>query len=610
MKIVYSCVVDQNPKFFSQALSLVASLKAVGVSSDDILINLTPSAKQYRTDFEEIGCLVRDTIFFADGKYSNKVAQLRNAPPEADFIVCCDTDLMFMRNLASDITSKAGLVLGKTVDFDNPPVDRLHAIRKMFDDLPEIAETAADVNGNPTLAGNFNGGLYILPGCHVQAFSKAWEYEALRLFNDPQVRDILSEFGWHIDQISFCFALNKLGLDYETLPITFNFPLHFPLPIGKVENPADIRIVHYHDAVDENGFPIVDEVNGHRHKNVIANASDNLRSVFYLEARKKHAKRCAEHQFTFLVGFHRSGTSLLSSGCDALGYSTGSGELMEASFDNPKGYYENKNLVKLNEAMYRDLLSDWDDIFFTFGDKGEQILDKYRFKIEKLLETEFLISPHANYLLKDPRMMQTYGVWRNGVRTMGCATPRIVFAFRNPLECAESQRSRYQKSYEREGQPFHFFGNDLRETLLLWYVYTIRFFMTLQSEHMIVVRYDDVISNPESTLHRIADWSGMDRDVKGINTFTNAFLEKDMRHHKRDIKELHKATLEIPYVFRLFEQLEEMASQPKVHHKDIQAIIETHRGPFADLIQFDFLGRLFSEPKRNWAALSRAAQRL
>ena len=80
MKIVYSCVVDGAPKIYRQALNWVLSLRAVGVKSCDILVNITPAAYVYRDEFERLGCTVRDTVFFADGKYCNKVAQLRNAP--------------------------------------------------------------------------------------------------------------------------------------------------------------------------------------------------------------------------------------------------------------------------------------------------------------------------------------------------------------------------------------------------------------------------------------------------------------------------------------------------------------------------------------------------
>lgn len=600
MKIIYSCVVDQHIKFFRQGMLFVRSLRAVGVAPEDILVNLTPGASLYRPSFEGLGCTVRDTPYFADGKYCNKVAQLRNAPDDVDFVVCCDTDMVFMRNIAEDLEGKDGLVLGKVVDFDNPPVERFRAAEKLIGDLPAIPEIPADLNGKPTLACNFNGGLYILPGCHVRAFSAAWEEEALRLYNNPEVQEALGEFAWHIDQIAFCFTMNRLGLKYETLPISFNYPLHFNISDRRIRKPGDLRILHYHDAVDENGLPDTKKVQDGDISGAIRVAVEHLRIAIYLDRQKEHARSREGKRFTFVVGFHRSGTSLMASGCDALGYSTGSGELMAASFDNPKGYYESKRLVKINERVQKDLSSDWDDIFFSYGGRAQELAETYRLRIRDFLEREFLIEPHPNYILKDPRVMQTYGIWREGIQAMGLDKPEIVFIYRNPLECAESQRSRYQKGYVKDGVPFHYFGKDLRETLLLWYVYSVRFFLTLEGERLTVVRYGDLISKPEPTLRRVADWAGMEADDEGISEFATEFLETGLRHHAKTARDLQQATLEFPFIHKLFEQFEALADKKTIYPGDIRAIADTHREPFADLMRFDFLGRLFTVPKQRW----------
>lgn len=600
MRIVYSCVVDRNPRFFRQGMLLVRSLRAVGVPPGDILVNLTPAAQIYRKSFEALGCKVRDTIHFADGKYCNKVAQLRNAPDDAAFVVCCDTDLMFLRNIAPDLAGKEGLVLGKTVDFDNPPIERLRTAQHLIGSLSEITEVPADLNGKPTLAGNFNGGLYVLPGVHLRAFSSAWETEALALYQNPAVIQALGEFAWHIDQIAFCFALNRLGQRHEALPITYNYPLHFPVEAPVIDDPRDLRILHYHDAVDDSGLPYPINVTDTRITETVRDSVARLLTVVRLDLESRQAVDRADRRFTFLVGFHRSGTSLMASGCDALGYSIGSGELMEASFDNPKGYYENRRLVKINEQIHQDIDSDWDDIFFSFGDRGQRLAEDYRPVIQEFLTREFLLEPHPNYILKDPRMMQTYGIWRAAIKAMGMPPPDILFIYRNPLESAQSQQSRYIKTYEQDGAPFHFFGKDLHETLLLWYVCTVRFLLTLEDERIILVRYADLIARPRDTLRRVTDWAGLHADDHGIARFADDFLETGLRHHTRGPEDLRKAVLEFPFIHWLFQQLEDLAARPRVSAGELRAVADAHREPFADLMKFGFLGRLFTVPKRKW----------
>lgn len=600
MKIVYSCVVDRSPKFFRQAMLLVRSLQAVGVPMSDVMVNLTPKAKVYQESFEKLGCTVRDTVLFADGKYSNKVAQLRNAPDDVDFVVCCDTDMVFLRNIADDLLGKDGLFLGKIVDYDNPPIEKFRAILELCKDLPEIAEVPVELNGNLTLNGNFNGGLYIIPGRHLRAFSQAWECEALRLFESPEIQDALGSFAWHIDQISFCLTLNRLGFEFEVLPITFNYPLHFSIDKVLVKDPGALRILHYHDAVDENGLPSCHKVKQKNLATAITTAVEQLRTLVWLDLQASRKDKDPEQKFTFVIGFHRSGTSLMASGCDALGYSVGSGELMAASFDNPKGYYENKTLVKINEKIQKDLSSDWDDIFFSFDESGAEIAEAYRLPIQNFLEQEFLVEPHPHYLLKDPRVMQTYGIWRSALQAMELGSPEIVFINRNPLECALSQRSRYNKSYVQGGAPFHFFGKDLRETLLLWYVYSVRFLLTYQEERITIVRYGDLIAKPRLTLRRIAEWADLKADDEGIDRFAADFLETGLRHHASSAEELRQETLEIPFVYQLFQQIEALAQKPQIYPADIRTIADAHREAFSELMRFSFLGRLFSVPKQRW----------
>ncbi|WP_205963907.1 sulfotransferase family protein [Pseudoruegeria sp. SK021] len=565
-----------------------------------MFVNLTPPAEIYRAEFVRLGCTVVGSVLFGDKKYCNKVAQLRNAPSDADFVVCCDTDILFLRNIASDLVGQDDLVFGKIVDYNNPPIDKLRAVAALAPDLPEIPETLSDINCEPTLVGNFNGGLYILPGKHLRAISECWEAEALRLLDCEQSRAILAEFGWHTDQISFCFTLARLGLDYKVLPLSFNYPLHFPVPDHQVPDPSQLRIVHYHDSVDRNFLPKSDKVCRPNLRAHIQEAVETLKVMIYLDSDKRDRARTSESRFTFLVGFHRSGTSLLAAGCESVGYSIGNGELWAGTHENPKGYYENKRFVRLNEEILRKRNSDWDDIFFSFGDDADAIASQFKLPISTFLGHEYLCQPHPNYILKDPRIMQTYGIWRNTVRAMGHGTPEIVFTFRNPVECAESQQSRYRKSFAGDGDPFHFFGQDLRETLLLWYVYTVRFLATLEDERMIVVRYNDLISNPEACLTRISDWSGLAVRPDELATFSESFLDKGLRHHKRDLTDLKKATLEMPYVLTLYQQLEDLAGKPQIYKADIRKIVDTHTEPFADLLQHDFLGRLFSVPKQRW----------
>ena len=117
---------------------------------------------------------------------------------------------------------------------------------------------------------------------------------------------------------------------------------------------------------------------------------------------------------------------------------------------------------------------------------------------------------------------------------------------------------------------------------------------------MIIVSYAKLIEDPKTTLMNIGAWSGLGRNPEAIDAFLSNFFEKGLRHHEADPLELQKATLDIPYVFDLYQRLDALAKMETFSRRDIQEIIDAHRDSFAELLQFSFLGRLFSVSKRNW----------
>ncbi|MBE9481821.1 MAG: sulfotransferase family protein, partial [Bacteroidetes bacterium] len=62
----------------------------------------------------------------------------------------------------------------------------------------------------------------------------------------------------------------------------------------------------------------------------------------------------------FILGMHRSGTSAITGVLKILGVNLGS-SLMPPLEDNPKGYFENLNVFKVNEEILGSINSSWDN---------------------------------------------------------------------------------------------------------------------------------------------------------------------------------------------------------------------------------------------------------
>jgi hypothetical protein len=288
MNVIYSCVVDGDPKFIKQVQNLILSLNAVGVAGYRILVNLTPAALHHKDFLDGLGVNTCAVPFFADNRYCNKVVQLRNIPSGFDFVVCCDTDIMFLENIELHLESRKGKFLGKTVDLGNPPIERFRGVLALLDDRLSIPETLTDLDRQPTFQGNLNGGLYIIPGEQVSPFSKLWEHFSAELFSNPETAIILGKYAHHIDQMSFCCALHTLGADLETLPLEYNYPLHWKVPLEREATIDRVMVIHYHDAVDENHFPVTNKVQNDNLRQQMDLALQGLReSQLYLDMQAK-----------------------------------------------------------------------------------------------------------------------------------------------------------------------------------------------------------------------------------------------------------------------------------------------------------------------------------
>ena len=93
---------------------------------------------------------------------------------------------------------------------------------------------------------------------------------------------------------------------------------------------------------------------------------------------------------TFVVlGMHRSGTSLLAGGLQAMDIDMGK-KLLPASPFNPKGHFENEDFVKLNDEILQAAGGSWDNppteeailsVRQQFDDKIKKTVEKHQKKL-------------------------------------------------------------------------------------------------------------------------------------------------------------------------------------------------------------------------------------
>ena len=147
-----------------------------------------------------------------------------------------------------------------------------------------------------------------------------------------------------------------------------------------------------------------------------------------------------EHRECILVlGMHRSGTSAFCSLLNASGLKFGK-SLMPPSFDNPKGFFENLKITRLNDELLHVLGSKWDSPKSPFALSIDQpIPSEFYQRGMNLIHEEF--SDDSFFFIKDPRMCYTLPFWKKVLNELSI-TFKYVVVLRNPNEIVESLKRR------------------------------------------------------------------------------------------------------------------------------------------------------------------------
>jgi uncharacterized membrane protein YgdD (TMEM256/DUF423 family) len=250
MRLRYSFVIDEHSRFILESRIFLRTILTAGVRPTDIVAQVTArSGEVGKRIAAQFGVRALDLPLGPDGAYCNKINQLFTlADDDFDVLVACDTDLAIMRPL--DEVAATGLVRARRVDQENPPLAVLERIRE-FLNLPRQPALAAPTccPAASTYAMNCNGGMLLIPRQFMQPLGEAWLDYATRLTGHSH---LLEQWVNHIDQVSWAFAMLKLELPFQELPLEYNFPTNLArrLPRGTYAQPV---VLHYHRSLDRRG---------------------------------------------------------------------------------------------------------------------------------------------------------------------------------------------------------------------------------------------------------------------------------------------------------------------------------------------------------------------
>jgi uncharacterized membrane protein YgdD (TMEM256/DUF423 family) len=250
MRLRYSFVIDEHSRFILESRIFLRTILAADVRPTDIVAQVTArSGEVGKRIAAEFGVRALDLPLGPDGAYCNKINQLFTlAGEDFDVLAACDTDIAIMRPLDEVATTES--VRARRVDQENPPLAVLERIRAFlgFPQQPPLAAPGCCPTAT-TYAMNCNGGMLLIPRRLMQPLGDAWLGYARTLTEHSR---LLEQWVNHIDQVSWAFAMLKLGLPFEELPLEYNFPTNLAkrIPRGTYAQPV---VLHYHRALDRKG---------------------------------------------------------------------------------------------------------------------------------------------------------------------------------------------------------------------------------------------------------------------------------------------------------------------------------------------------------------------
>lgn len=218
-----------------------------------------------------------------------------------------------------------------------------------------------------------------------------------------------------------------------------------------------------------------------------------------------------------VLGMHRSGTSALAGVLHSLGCSLPA-DLMGATEDNEKGYFESNAIRRFNDELLSSAGSSWSDwTGFNSAWLRSPVAEGFRLRARELVEKEFGRS-HL-FVLKDPRICRIVPFWHNVLINLDI-TPLYIHTHRNPDDVAASL-------HRRDGMPSGV-------AKVIWLRHMLDAEYATRGMRRCFVSYESLLHNWRQGIQEIQ--SRLDivfpKTIRKASKIIDGFLSKDLRRFR------------------------------------------------------------------------------
>lgn len=195
-----------------------------------------------------------------------------------------------------------------------------------------------------------------------------------------------------------------------------------------------------------------------------------------------------------VLGMHRSGTSLVTRIINMMGaYFGPEGISLGFHRDNPKGFWERKDVLYINEQLLKHFDATWHKV--SNWDNG-RLADTPRALTRSIRRTILDMDAHRPWVMKDPRLCITLPCWLPWLEV-----PVAVITSRDPLAVAHSLglRNRIPAEY----------------AMAMWEYYAVHTLNNAAPLAKLFTSYEDMLRTPVETTRTLYE-SLLKQGVQGL----------------------------------------------------------------------------------------------
>jgi len=224
-----------------------------------------------------------------------------------------------------------------------------------------------------------------------------------------------------------------------------------------------------------------------------------------------------ENRIIIVLGMHRSGTSAITKSLELFGVGLGS-DLHPAGFDNPSGFWEDRECIEINDTLLSHLGSAYDRLDLAWNEiVSDSEVKKLRDRAIQLVSRR-LQENSGCWGFKDPRTCRLLSFWNEVFLALECNVDFVV-AVRNPASVAASLLARNAIPVEK--------------SYFLWLQHVLPSLSCIKDARRVVVDYDEFLANPYSQIARISAELKLPLPKQQsdlVKGFEKRFLKKRLRH--------------------------------------------------------------------------------